>query len=168
MTFQRPMFQPVDTSRRRFMVVATGASIAGSGALVTAATMAPNVPQAVSTTLPCLAVPADLPNPAFALIADKRAADVAHEKAIDAEAEAEKHGIGLDEAYDRCSAVMRPTRSTGSWRLHYRLRSPASPRCSGLRTRSRMPALNGPIPMRSVPRAGITSYGRPWRRRSRP
>jgi hypothetical protein len=41
----------------------------------------------------------------FALIAEKRAADIAHCEAIDAEQEAEEHGIGLDEAYDRCSAA---------------------------------------------------------------
>jgi hypothetical protein len=44
------------------------------------------------------------PDPAFALIADKRAADVAHGEAIDAE-EAEEHGIGRDEASDRSMAA---------------------------------------------------------------
>jgi hypothetical protein len=76
--------------------------------------MAPNVPQAV--TVPCLAVPAALPDPAFALIANKRAADIAHGKAIDAEEKAEEHGIGLDEAYDRCSDACHAVRAI-DWKL---------------------------------------------------
>jgi hypothetical protein len=42
------------------------------------------------------------PDPAFALIAEKLAADIAHCEAIDAQAEAEKHGVGEYEADDRC------------------------------------------------------------------
>jgi len=103
------MFPSVDPSRRRFLTIAAGASIASAGALVTAAAMAPNVPAAV--TLPCLGVPAALPDPAFALIANKRAADIAHGKAIDAEEKAEEHGIGLDEAYDRCSDACHAIRA---------------------------------------------------------
>ncbi len=44
-------------------------------------------------------------DPAFTLIAKKLAADIAHEKAIDAQAEAEKHGVGEYEADDRCEAA---------------------------------------------------------------
>jgi hypothetical protein len=75
------MFPPRDPTRRRFLTVAAGASIASAGALVTAAAMPPSVPAAV----PCLAVPAVLPDPAFALIAEKLAADIAHGEAIDAQ-----------------------------------------------------------------------------------
>jgi hypothetical protein len=98
------MFPPVDPTRRRFLTVAAVASIAGAGSL-TAATLAPS-----------LAVPAALSDPAFALIADKRAADVAHCEAIDAEAEAEEHGIGLDEAYDRCAAACHAANAI-DWKL---------------------------------------------------
>jgi hypothetical protein len=70
----------------------------------------------IATLAPGLAVPAGLPDPAFALIADKRTADVAHCEAIDAETEAEEHGIGLDEAYDRCSAACHAANAI-DWRL---------------------------------------------------
>src|SRR3982074_924470 len=79
------MFPPRDPTRRRFLAVAAVASIAGAGSL------------AAATLAPSLSVPAVLSDPAFALIDDKRAADIAHGEAIDAEAEAEEHGIGLDE-----------------------------------------------------------------------
>jgi hypothetical protein len=41
--------------------------------------------------------------------------------------------------------VMRSTRLIGGWRPHHRPRSPASPRCSGLPTKSKTAAWNGPI-----------------------
>jgi hypothetical protein len=44
-------------------------------------------------------------DPVFDLIADKRAADIAHCAAIDAQDEADEHGIGVDEANDRCSVA---------------------------------------------------------------
>jgi hypothetical protein len=44
-------------------------------------------------------------DPAFTLIAEKLAADIAHCEAIDAQAEAEKHGIGEYEADDWCEAA---------------------------------------------------------------
>ena len=44
---------------------------------------------------------------------------------------------------------------------------PVSPRCCALRTKSRMPAMSGPTQTRSAARAGITSFGRPWPKRSR-
>jgi hypothetical protein len=103
------MFPPRDPTRRRFLATAAVASAFGAGTLAAAA-MAPSVPAAV-------AVPRhSKPDPAFALIADKRAADVAHEKAIDAEEEAEEHGIGLDEAYDRCSAACHAAQAI-YWKL---------------------------------------------------
>jgi len=109
------MFPPRDPTRRRFLTVAAVASVAGAGSLAAAA-MAPNVPQATTSTMPSLAVPAVLSDPAFALIADKLAGDIAHCEAIDAEAEAEEHGIGLDEAYDRCSAAYHAANAL-DWKL---------------------------------------------------
>ena len=109
-----PTNTPTDTTRRRFLAVAAVGSFVGAGSLAAAAIAPPNVPQAV--TVPCLAVPAALPDPAFALIANKRAADIAHGKAIDAEEEAEEHGIGLDEAYDRCSAACHAAQAI-YWKL---------------------------------------------------
>ena len=56
------------------------------------------------------------PDPAFALIADKRAADIAHGKAIDAQDEADERGIGIDEADDRCWAACHAVRAI-DWKL---------------------------------------------------
>jgi hypothetical protein len=55
-------------------------------------------------------------DPAFTLIAEKLVADVAHCEAIDAQAEAEKHGIGLDEAYDHSSAACNAANEI-DWKL---------------------------------------------------
>jgi len=85
---------PVDTTRRRFLAVAAFASVAGFAAA------APNdVALAVTTPRHCG------PDPAFVLIAEKLAADIAHCEAIDAQDEADEHGIGVDEAYDRYSVA---------------------------------------------------------------
>jgi hypothetical protein len=76
----------IDPTRRRFLTVAAGSSIASVGALTVAA-------------MP--ASPACAADPAFALTAEKLAADVAHCEAIDAQDQAETdHGIGSDEAYE--------------------------------------------------------------------
>jgi hypothetical protein len=104
------MFPPRDPTRRRFLAVAAVASVVSAGTLAAAAAMDPNVPAAV--TMPRHS----RPDPAFALIAEKRAADVAHGAAIDAEAEAEEHGIGLDQAYDRCLAACHAANAI-EWRL---------------------------------------------------
>ncbi len=102
------MFPPRDPTRRRFLAVAAGASFVGAGSLAAAA-MASGVPQAVTTPVP------SKPDPAFVLIADKRAADIAHGEAIDAE-EAEEHGIGLDEASDRSLAAYHVVNAI-DWKL---------------------------------------------------
>jgi hypothetical protein len=99
----------VDTTRRRFLIVAAVASAVGTGTLAAAA-RAPYVPQAV--TIPRHS----RPDPAFVLIADKLAGDIAHGEAIDAKAEAEEYGIGLDEAYDRCSAAYHAVNAI-DWKL---------------------------------------------------
>ncbi len=103
------MFPPRDPTRRRFLAVAAVASAVGAGTLAAAA-RAPDVPQAV--TMPW----SSRPDPAFVLIADKRAADIAHGGAIGAEEEAEEHGIGLDEASDRCSAACHAVNAI-DWKL---------------------------------------------------
>jgi hypothetical protein len=103
------MFPPVDPTRRRFLTMAAVASAVGAGSLAAAA-RAPDVPKAVT-------VPRhSRPDPAFALIADKRAADVAHGEAIDAEEEAEEHGIGLDEACSRSLAACHAVHAI-DWKL---------------------------------------------------
>jgi hypothetical protein len=108
------MFPPRDPTWRRFLAVAAVASAVSASTLATA-TMAPNdVPQAVT-------VPKhSRPDPVFALIADKRAADVAHCEAIDAQDEAEgRYGIRSDEASeadDRCEAAGQAVNAI-DWRL---------------------------------------------------
>jgi hypothetical protein len=113
------MFPPRDPTRRRFLAVAAVASAVGAGSLAAAA-VAPNVPQATTSTMPSLAVPPVLPDPAFALIADKRAADIAHCEAIDAQDEAEgRYGIRSDEASeadDRCEAAGQTVNAI-DWKL---------------------------------------------------
>src|SRR5713101_8431782 len=65
MTIERPMFPPVDTTRRRFLTVAAIGSIVGAGSLAFAAAAPNDVPKAVT-------VPRhSKPDPAFVLIADK-------------------------------------------------------------------------------------------------
>ena len=161
-----PTNTPIDTTRRRFLTVAAVGSMIGAGSLAFAAAAPNDVPQAVTTPRQ------SRPDPAFALIADKLAADIAHCEAIDAQDEADDTAFIPMNRQKRTSVarsrVRRSTRSTGGWRPHHRPRSPASPRCSDLPTRSRTAAWSGPLPTRSGARAGITSYGRLWRRRSRP
>jgi hypothetical protein len=109
-----PTNTPVDTTRRRFLAVAAVGSIVGAGSLAFAAAASNDVPLAVT-------VPRHSgQDPAFALIADKRAADIAHGEAIDAQDEAEgRYGIRSDEASeadDRCLAACRAVRAI-DWRL---------------------------------------------------
>jgi hypothetical protein len=109
-----PPNTPVDTTRRRFLAVADVASVVSAGTLAAAAAMDPSVPAAV--TIPRHS----RPDPAFALIADKRAADVAHCEAIDAQDEAEdRYGIRSDEASeaaDRCGAACHAAHAI-DWKL---------------------------------------------------
>jgi hypothetical protein len=94
-----PTNTPVDTTRRRFLAVAAVGSMIGAGSLAAVAMTPNDVPQAVT-------VPRHYgPDPAFALIADKQAADIAHGEAIDAQDAADERGIGEDEVYDRCCAA---------------------------------------------------------------
>ena len=79
-----PTNTPIDTTRRRFLTVAAGASVVSVGALTVAAM------PATAPGRPTCAV-----DPAFALIAEKRAADAAHGEAIDAVDAAE-----IEDGYD--------------------------------------------------------------------
>jgi hypothetical protein len=103
------MFPPRDPTRRRFLAVTAIASVVSVGTLFTGA-MDPSVPAAVTTPRH------SRPDPVFGLIADKRAADVAHGEAIDAEEEAEEHGIGLEEASDRCLTACHAAHAI-DWKL---------------------------------------------------
>ena len=94
-----PLSTPIDTNRRRFLTAAAAASVA-TGTLAVAAMPAIGIPM----TEPACAV-----DPAFALIAEKRAADVVHCEAIDAQGEAEKrYGFRSVEQWDaaeNCAAA---------------------------------------------------------------
>jgi hypothetical protein len=56
------------------------------------------------------------PDPAFVLIADKQAADLAHGEAIDAQDAADECGIGVDEADARCWAACHAVNAI-DWKL---------------------------------------------------
>jgi hypothetical protein len=111
-------------------------------------------------------------DPAFALIAEKLAADAAHCEAIDAYDEAElNEGIdpyAAEEADQRCCAACDVVNKLiGGWPRRHPRRLPASPRCSGSPMKSRTAAWSGPPPTRLVRKVGITSSERPWPWRSR-
>jgi hypothetical protein len=105
----------------------------------------------------------------FALIAAKRAADVAHGEAIDAEEEAEEHGIGLDEASDRSMAACHAVHAI-DWKLTTTLPTTLAGVAAVLRFANEHEDAGGEWPNteRSGRAAGITGSAQPWRRRSRP
>jgi hypothetical protein len=109
MTYTRPMFPPVDPTRRRLLTVAAGSSIASVGALTVAA-----MPAIAPDRGACAA------DPAFALIAEKLAADVAHEKACDALSAAEErygfHSDAAEEAWENSGAACHAADQVG-WKL---------------------------------------------------
>src|SRR5882672_4713285 len=114
MTIERPMFPPVDPMRRRFLTVAAVGSMVGAGSLAAAAMTPNDVPQAVT-------VPRHgRPDPAFVLIAEKLAADIAHGEAIDVQDEADdRYGFHSDEsseADDRCLVACRAVNAI-DWKL---------------------------------------------------
>jgi hypothetical protein len=78
-----PTNTPVDTTRRRFLAVAAVVSVAGAGSLTAAATLAPEVPQAVTVphVSPALRA-AILHDPVFGLIEAHRKAGRDHEAAL--------------------------------------------------------------------------------------
>jgi hypothetical protein len=82
------MFPPRDPTRRRFLAVAAIGSIAGAGSLA-ATTLAPNVPQAVTTPRH------SAPDPVFGLIEAHRKARVAHMASLELQNRFERrYGIG--------------------------------------------------------------------------
>jgi hypothetical protein len=93
-----PTNAPTDTTRRRFLTLAAGASVASVGTLAVAA-----MPTAAPDSAACAA------DPAFALIRAKREADVLHSWAIEAQDVAEKwQGPSSDaarKADERCYAA---------------------------------------------------------------
>jgi len=93
-----PTNTPIDTTRRRFIAVAVGASVARVGTLAAAA-----MPTAAPHSPACAA------DPAFALIRAKREADVLYSWAIDAHDAAEEwQGPSSDvarKAAERCEAA---------------------------------------------------------------
>jgi hypothetical protein len=104
-----PTNTPIDTTRRRFLTVAAGSSIASVGALTVAA-----MPATAPDGGGCAA------GPAFALIAEKLAADIAHCEAIDEQDKADvEHGFGSEaawEANERCEAACHAVNAV-DWRL---------------------------------------------------
>jgi hypothetical protein len=99
-----PTNTPIDTTRRRFLAVSAGASVA---TLAVAA-------------MPATARGACAADPAFALIAEKLAADIAHCEAIDEQDKADvEHGFGSEaawEANERCEAACHAVNAV-DWRL---------------------------------------------------
>jgi hypothetical protein len=82
MTIERPMFPPVDTTRRHLLTIAAGGAVAAAiptaGERINLGANETNVlaPKTSSKEItPSQGIEGD---PAFALIADKRAADVAY------------------------------------------------------------------------------------------
>ena len=96
MTYTRPMFPPADPTRRRLLTIVGAVSVVG-------------IPTSTA------AVPAD---PAFALIAEKRAADVAHCEAIDAQDEADRNDDhDAEEKADQRSCDACDVVNEADWRL---------------------------------------------------
>jgi hypothetical protein len=94
MTIERPMFPPVDQTRRRFLAVAAVGSMVGAGSLAFAAAAPNDVPQAVTNASPS-PVQRD---PMFGMIEAHRKADRDHEAALDEQDRLER--IGDDAAAD--------------------------------------------------------------------
>jgi hypothetical protein len=88
MTIARPMFPPVDPTRRRFLTVAALASAVSAGTLAAAA-RAPDVPKAVTVPRP------STPDPVFGLIEAHRKAHAAHMASLELQGRFERrYGIG--------------------------------------------------------------------------
>jgi hypothetical protein len=104
-----PTNTPIDTTRRHFLAVAAGASVASVGTLAVAA-----MPTAAPDSPACAV------DPAFAVIAEKQAADVAHEKACDALSDAEEryrfHSDAAEEAWENSGAACHAADQVG-WKL---------------------------------------------------
>jgi hypothetical protein len=100
MTIARPMFPPVDPTRRRFLAVAAVASAVGGGTLTAAAMAASDVPAAVTVPIG--------PDPIYAVIEAHRKAAAGHIEAVRVEFAFEAaHDIEGErkEEYDRLYAA---------------------------------------------------------------
>jgi len=108
MTLARPMFPPVDPTRRRLLTVAAGGAVAGL------------IPTAVLAGASIGVRTDESEDPAFALIRAKREADVLHCWAIEAQDAAEsRHGLTSEaarKAQDRCYAACEAV-NNADWRL---------------------------------------------------
>jgi hypothetical protein len=107
--------EPVDQARRRFLTVAAGGAVAAMAMAI--ATTARAAGEGINLSAPSLGIEAD---PAFALIAAHRAAEVAYGEVIAAQDDAEaKYGIRSDEAWeaaDRCGAMCEEVNAI-AWKL---------------------------------------------------
>jgi hypothetical protein len=85
---------PVDQARRRFLAVTVGASVASVATLAVAAMPVAAIGIPMTAAAPAI-------DPAFALIAAHRVAEIAHGDVINAQDEAEdKYGIHSEEAWE--------------------------------------------------------------------
>jgi hypothetical protein len=115
-----PISQVDATSRRRFLTNAAG--VAAGGSVLALATIPPalaaNAPAGSPDPIP--AAIDDATDPAFAVIAEKLAADAAHDEAIDVQAEAEsRYGFSSEETYEasqRSAEKCRRAHEVG-WKL---------------------------------------------------
>ena len=122
-----------------------------------------------AAALPVAAVETD---PAFAVIAAKRAADAAHCKAIDAQDEAEtQHGIGSEgasDAFENCAKACHAV-SDADWRLARTAPTTLAGVAAVLRFANQIEdeGMEWPETVRSAGRAGTTSCVPRWRTQSR-
>lgn len=84
MTIERPMFPPVDSTRRRFLSQAAG--VAAGGTVLALATIPP---------ASAAAAPASSPDPIYSIIDAHRAACLAHSAALDESGRLEEMGDPL-------------------------------------------------------------------------
>lgn len=103
MTLSRPMFPPVDPTRRRFLTVAAVGSMVSTGALATAALTPNDVPQAV--TVPTASPAAAEPDPVFAAIERYKVLSAEYTVAVDRRAPLEDDDPDLSEAEDEASRI---------------------------------------------------------------
>jgi hypothetical protein len=104
MTIERPMFPPVDPTRRRFLAVAAVASVVSAGTLAAAAAMDPNVPAAV--TMPRHSRPDPAPDPIYAALERHKEAAVVWNAAVDVRAAFPEGRAPLtDEEREQCDLL---------------------------------------------------------------
>jgi hypothetical protein len=148
-----PTNTPIDTMRRRLLTLTAGGAVAAA--------------------IPALAPAAADPDPAFALIAEKLAADVAHGEAIDEQDEAESvHGLRSDaaeEAFNRCGDACRGV-NDADWKLATTPPATLAGVAAVLRFANEIEDAGMEWPNTDTigPDGWHYQLRRPWRRRSRP